>query len=75
MNWLTNIVFRTGHHGGFGAEGHDTGKTDLSGQGTAGEIGENMKEIIKHFNDGTTTVVSKLEKDFMVNLMKLKIGV
>ena len=35
-----------GCHGGFGAEGHDTGKTDLSGQGTAGKIGENMKKYL-----------------------------
>lgn len=29
-----------------------------------------MKEIIKHFNDGTTTVVSKLEKDFMAKVLR-----
>lgn len=34
------------------------------------DLDSELKEIIKHFNDGTTTVVSKLEKDFMAKVLR-----
>lgn len=34
------------------------------------DLDKDLKEIIKNFNDGTTTVVSKLEKDFMAKVLR-----
>lgn len=34
------------------------------------DLDSELKEIIKHFNDGTTTVVSKLEKDFIAKVLR-----
>lgn len=34
------------------------------------DLDKELKEIIKNFNDGTTTVVSKLEKDFMAKVLR-----
>ena len=58
-----------GCHGGFGAEGHDTGKTDLSGQGTAEEIGENMKILIDGDGCPVIDIAISVAKKFNIEVV------
>ena len=51
-----------GCHGRFGAERHDTGKTDLSSQGAAGEIRREYEKVSFFDPDSSIKLASLMKK-------------